>query len=320
MKGEKEISVVGIKPAGQKTFETVIPDYRFWRQNIKCQTGCPVDTDSRGYVRAIADGDHEKAYWIARMPNPFASICGRICGAPCELACRRKDIDSSISIRALKRFVTEKFGVEIYADQVEFSQNFKARFLNEGTGIIGIAAEADRPVSIVGAGPAGLSCAHDLALMGYRPIVYEMEEVAGGMAVMGIPPYRLPRDVIQAEIDAISALGAEIRLGVQIGKDIPLGRLMEDSSAVLLAAGAKRSIMLPIEGSTLKGVRGGIDFLKDIFTGQEAKAGPRVVVIGGGNVAYDVARTAVRQADVRSVVLVCLEGIHAMLADEIEIE
>jgi len=320
MKSENEMPVVGIRPAGQKTFETVIPDYRFWRQNIKCQTGCPVDTDSRGYVRAIADGDHEKAYWIARMPNPFASICGRICGAPCELACRRKDIDSAISIRALKRFVTEKFGVEIYTDQDEFCQNFKTRFLNEGAGIIGMAADVDRPVSIVGAGPAGLSCAHDLALMGYRPIVYEMEEVAGGMAVMGIPPYRLPRDVIQAEIDAISALGAEIRLGVQIGKDIPLDSLIKESSAVLLAAGAKRSIMLPIEGSTLKGVRGGIDFLKDIFTGQEVKAGPRVVVIGGGNVAYDVARTAVRQADVRSVVLVCLEGLHAMLADEIEIE
>ena len=96
-----------------QTFQVVITDYRYWKQNIRCQTACPVNTDSRGYVRAIAEGDYEKAYWIARMPNPLASICGRICGAPCELACRRKRIDAAVSIRALKRFVTEKYGVEI---------------------------------------------------------------------------------------------------------------------------------------------------------------------------------------------------------------
>jgi len=303
-----------------RTFEVVIPDYHFWRQNIKCQTGCPVDTDSRGYVKAIAAGDYEKAYWIARIPNPFASICGRICAAPCELACRRKDIDAAISIRALKRFVTEQYGVEVYPDKMDVTESFRERFSEQGSGIMGIAAESTKPVSIVGAGPAGLSCAHDLALMGYSPIVYEMEKIPGGMAVMGIPAYRLPREVLKAEIDAIEALGVEIRLGVQVGNDVTIDALMEESAAVLVAAGARRSIILPIEGSDLNGVMGGVDFLRRINTGQEVQTGPRVVVIGGGNVAYDIARTAIRREDVSSVTLVCLEEFSEMLADKVEIE
>jgi NADPH-dependent glutamate synthase beta subunit-like oxidoreductase len=304
----------------RRTFEVVIPDYKYWKQNIKCQTGCPVNTDSRGYVRAISEGDYEKAYWIARMPNPLASICGRICGAPCELACRRKGIDASISIRALKGFVAEKYGVEVYSDKKDFVRNFKPKFEEKGTGIIGIAKETSKPVSIVGSGPAGLACAHELALMGYKPVIYEMEKVAGGMCAVGIPPYRLPREILQAEIDAIGALGVEIRLGVHIGKDIPLKKLYDESEAVLLAVGAKKSRIIPVDGSDSKGVFGGVDFLRDVFTGKEIIIGPKVVVIGGGNVAYDVARTALRQKGVESVSLVCIEEFEQMLADKIEIE
>lgn len=304
----------------EKMYQVVIPDYKYWKQNIKCQTGCPVHTDSRGYVRAIADGDYEKAYWIARMPNPLASICGRICGAPCELACRRGWIDSAISIRALKRFVTEKYGVEKYDDKDDFARSFIDKFKENGNGIIGIAKEKSKPISIVGSGPAGLTCAHDLALMGYKPIIYEMEKMAGGMCTTGIPPYRLPRELIQAEIDAIKAIGVEIRLGVQIGKDISLKKLYDESSAVLLAVGARNSRMLSIDGSNSKGVLGGVDFLREVFTGKDVNTGPRVVVIGGGNVAYDVARTALRQKGVESVALVCIEKFEEMLADKIEIE
>lgn len=303
-----------------KPFQVIIPDYKYWKQNIKCQTGCPVNTDARGYVRAIKEGDYEKAYWIARMPNPLASICGRVCGAPCELACRRKDIDAAVTMRALKRFVTEKYGVEIYQDKKDFVQKFLPKFKDQSSDITGIAKETSKPVSIIGAGPAGLSCAHELALMGYRPIIYEMENVAGGMCVVGIPPYRLPREIIQAEIDAIKALGVEIKLGIQIGKDIPLKQLYDESEAVLLAVGAKKSRMLPIDGLDSRGVFGGIDFLRDVFTGEKVKIGPKVVVIGGGNVAYDVARTAVRQKGVESVVLVCIESFEEMLTDKIEIE
>lgn len=307
-------------PISAKRFKVAIPDYHYWKQNIKCQTGCPVNTDSRGYVRAISDGDYEKAYWIARMPNPLASICGRICGAPCELACRRGWIDSAISIRALKRFVTEKYGVEIYDDKDNFARDFKDRFRKEGSGIIGISKDISKPVSIIGAGPAGLACAHELALMGYTPIIYEMEKVAGGMCSVGIPSYRLPRDILQAEIDAIKALGVEINLGVQVGKDVDLKKLYDESAAVLIAVGAKKSRMIPMHGANSNGVLGGVDFLRDVFTGNEVRIGPKVVVIGGGNVAYDVARTSLRHKDVESVSLVCIEKFEEMLADKVEIE
>ncbi len=229
----------------KRAFEVVIPDYQYWRQNIKCQTGCPVNTDSRGYVRAISEGDYEKAYLIARRPNPLASICGRICAAPCEAACRRKNIDEAVSIRALKRFVTEQYGVEKYKDQKEYVQKVMPEIKRAGSGIAGIAKDTSKPVSIIGAGPAGLACAHELALMGYEPIIYEMENVAGGMCAVGIPPYRLPREILQAEIDAIKALGVKIKFGVQIGKDIQLKYLYDESAAVLLAVGAKKSRMLP---------------------------------------------------------------------------
>ncbi|MEO5358562.1 MAG: FAD-dependent oxidoreductase [Nitrospirae bacterium YQR-1] len=305
----------------KRIFEVVIPDYKYWKQNVKCQTGCPVSTDSRGYVRAIADGDYEKAYWIARTPNPLASICGRICAAPCELACRRKGIDAAVSIRALKRFVTEKYGTEIYNDKGEFVNNLKKELNKKGSGIMGIAGEDEvKPISIIGAGPAGLACAHELALMGYSPVIYEMENVAGGMCAVGIPPYRLSREILQAEIDAIKALGVEIKLGVQVGKDISIKELYDNSAAVVVTVGAKKSRMLPLDGAKGQGVIGGVDFLRDVFCGKEVSIGPNVVVIGGGNVAYDVARTSVRQKGVDSVTLVCIEEFEQMLADKIEIE
>lgn len=305
------------------SFHVVIPDYRYWKQNIKCQTGCPVNTDSRGYVQAIAAGNYEKAYWIARTPNPLASICGRVCAAPCELACRRGWIDAAISIRALKRFVTERYGVEMHDDKKRFAQDIVEKIKKAGIGVAGMlkaAKKTARPVSIVGAGPAGLACAHELALMGYSPVIYEMEKVAGGMCAVGIPAYRLPRELIQAEIGAIKALGVEIKLGVQIGKDVTLKQLYDESAAVLLSVGAKISRIIPVEGAKGKGVLGGADFLRDVSVGNEVKIGPTVVVVGGGNVAYDVARTAVRQKGVTSVSLVCLEDFDHMLADKIEIE
>lgn len=304
----------------RRSFHVVIPDYNYWKQNIKCQTGCPVHTDSRGYVTAIAEGDYEKAYWIARAPNPLASICGRICAAPCELACRRKGIDASVSIRALKRFVTEQYGVEVYTEKGTYIRKLSSILKGKGASLAGISGVSSKPISIIGAGPAGLACAHELALMGYRPVIYEMEKVAGGMCAVGIPAYRLPREILQAEIDAIKALGVEIKLGVHIGKDIPFKQLYDESAAVLLAVGAKRSSRLPLEGADGKGVIGGIDFLRDVFTDKETKVGPNVVVIGGGNVAYDVARTSVRQSGVETVSLVCLEDLDHMLADLVEIE
>ena len=322
-----------------------LADEAYWREQIKCQYACPVHTDARGYVRAIAEGDYELAYLIARGPNPLASICGRICGAPCEAACRRGTIDQPIAIRALKRFVCERYGVDHRnGNPREFfdylRQNTEPRACDdtdELRHLLEFLARADLPqpqgerVAIIGSGPAGLAAAHDLALMGFRPVIFEMEPVPAGMLYTGVPGYRLPRELIRAEIAVIEALGVEIRCNTQVGKDVPFDRLRQDFAAVIIACGAKRSRQLPIPGADALGVMGGVDFLRDVALGKQVELGQRVIVIGGGNVAYDVARTVLRQEEydvsrtaarikgVREVHLVCLESLEEMPADTVEI-
>ncbi|MGH7968141.1 MAG: FAD-dependent oxidoreductase, partial [Limisphaerales bacterium] len=168
-----------------------LPDVNYFTRQVLCREGCPVRTDSGGYVQAIAEGRYEDAYIIARRPNPFASICGRVCAAPCEAKCRRGAVDAAISIRALKRFVCERFGVESEGFDLGrvYPQLRQAGRETPGSG---------RRVAVVGAGPAGLSCAHELALMGFGVTVFEAQEVAGGMLVLGVPEYRLPREIVQA--------------------------------------------------------------------------------------------------------------------------
>lgn len=322
-----------------------LADEQYWREQIKCQYACPVHTDARGYVRAIADGDYELAYLIARGPNPLASICGRICGAPCEAACRRGTIDQPIAIRALKRFVCERYGVDHRdGDPKEFLTYLRQRTepracddTDELRHLLGFLAQTEFPkpqgerVAIIGSGPAGLAAAHDLALMGFRPVIFEMEPVPAGMLYTGVPGYRLPRELIRAEIAVIEALGVEIRCNTQVGKDVTFDRLRQDFAAVIIACGAKRSRQLPIPGAEAIGVMGGVDFLRDVALGKQVELGQRVIVIGGGNVAYDVARTVLRQEEydvsrtaarmkgVREVHLVCLESLEEMPADTVEI-
>ena len=325
----------------------VIPDEEYWRRQIKCQYACPVHTDARGYVRAIAAGEYEAAYLIARGPNPLASICGRVCGAPCEAACRRGSIDQPIAIRALKRFVADQYanygrGLHDYpdgeCDGVEEMTNL-ARFLSS--------REYSKPdgqrVAIIGSGPAGLAAAHDLALMGMVPTIFEAEPRPAGMLYTGIPAYRLPRDLIDAEIELIRALGVEFHCGIRIGRDIAFEELRRDFRAVIIAVGAKRARMLGLPGADAEGIYGGIDFLRAVSLGERIPMGRRVLVIGGGNVAYDVSRSAVRyeeddperliarqtetdvsrvalrQPAVREVHLACLEAREEMPADEVEI-
>lgn len=325
---------------------TTIPDLDYWKSQIKCQNACPVHTDARGYVRAIAEGDYEKAYLIARAPNPLASICGRICGAPCEAACRRADLDEAVSIRALKRFVTERFGVESrafdrgsldvitkYFSKANRDCSGLERFENFLTHFGGNQIAEDAPtVGIIGSGPAGLAAAHDLCLMGIKPVIYEMEPVAAGMLYLGVPEYRLPRDLIKAEVEVIKALGTEIRCNVQIGKDVTMSELRQRHDAVLIAVGAKKSRTIPIPNIDAPGVLGGVDFLRDVALNEKVELGSKLLVIGGGNVAYDVARTLVRQTEydvsrtalrqkgVKEVHLVCLESLEEMPADTLEIE
>lgn len=337
-----------------KRLRVEIPGDGYHRRLVSCQSACPVRTDARGYVRAIAEGRFEEAYLLARGPNPFASICGRICGAPCEAACRRGKIprlhedgtwlgtDRPIAIRALKRFVCERFGPEtrepnevlaaarafvpvIGADAEEMAALVRSAL----AGRI-VPANGER-IAIVGAGPAGLSAAHDLALLGFRPIVYEMEPVPAGMLFVGVPEYRLPRDLIRREVAVIEALGAEIRCGVAIGRDLSFADLRRDHAAVLLAVGAKRSRSLGLPGERGPGVAGGVDLLRAVALGEPVALGKDILVIGGGNVAYDVARTVVRQAALdaartaarlpgtRRVRLVSLETLEEMPADTLEI-
>jgi formate dehydrogenase (NADP+) beta subunit len=330
-----------------------VPGEAHHRALISCQAACPVHTDARGYVRAIAEGRYEEAYLIARGPNPLASICGRICGAPCEVACRRGKIprtdedgrfagnDLPIAIRALKRFACERHGVDsrtpeaalesvrehvpaVSADVEEIAWLLRAS--------VDPAIRANgEPVAIVGSGCAGLAAAHDLALLGLRPVIFEMEPVPAGMLALGVPEYRLPRELIRREIAVIEALGVEIRCGVAVGADVTLAELRRDHRAVVLAVGAKRPRALGLPGERGPGVLGGVDFLRAVSLGEEVALGEDVVVVGGGNVAYDVARTVLRQEaydaartamrlpGARRVRLVSLETLEEMPADTVEI-
>jgi formate dehydrogenase (NADP+) beta subunit len=331
-----------------------LPVEGYPRDQVSCQVACPVHTDARGYVRAIAEGRYEEAYLLARGPNPFASICGRICGAPCEAACRRGKIpvtdddarvvrdDRPIAIRALKRFACELHGVEAVSpgEALASVRGWTPRVgadVEEMAALLRATVEgrfepgSGQRVAVIGAGPAGLSAAHDLALMGFRPVVFETEPVPAGMLALGVPEYRLPRDLIQREIGVIEALGVEVRCGVTVGKEISFAELRRDFAAVLIAVGAKRPRGLGLPGERGPGVSGGVDLLRDVALGLKPDLGAEVVVIGGGNVAYDVARTVVRQAAYDAartaarlpttgrVRLVSLETLEEMPADTLEI-
>jgi NADPH-dependent glutamate synthase beta subunit-like oxidoreductase len=234
----------------------------------------------------VAEGDTARGYSIARAPNPLASICGRICAHPCETACRRGLIDQPISIRALKRTLTERYGVE---RAIGGSSPPRRLQLAVQQGV-----EPAR-IAVVGAGPAGLSCAHDLAILGYKVTIFDAASIVGGMLYQGIPEYRLSRDLIRAETDQILSLGVEIKFEWRLGRDFTVADLRRNGyAAVFLALGASRSRELDIPGRSLDGVINGVDFLLNANLGYRVVLGERVAVIGGGNVAIDVARTALR--------------------------
>lgn len=261
---------------------TKLVDLDWLESNFPCMKACPVHTQAGRYVSLIAEGRYEEAYRYARTPNPFASICGRVCGHPCETDCRRGKFDSAISIRALKRFLTERYGPE--------SRNPIEMFPEKP------AITRPEKVAVIGSGPAGLSAAHDLALLGYAVTVFEAAPIPGGMLHLGIPEYRLPRDVLQAQIREILDLGPELRLNMRLGKDFTLADLRSQGyRAVLLAFGLHRSRDLNVPGNDLDGVVKGIDFLLNVNLGYRFSIGKKVIVIGGGNVAIDVARSALRQ-------------------------
>lgn len=312
-------------------------DYEHFQETVECQYACPVHTDARGYIVAIGEGRYEDAYRIAREPNPFASICGRVCGAPCEAACRRGKLDRPVAIRALKRFVCEQFGVEspdkrnkVLQDVLKGTFEADSRHEYDISNIkrlMGTSGVLDREtrntgpkVAVIGSGCAGMTCAHDLNLFGYQVTVFEKQPRvgAGGMLSQGVPVFRLDRRVVYAEVDAIADMGVEVQYGVDIGNDKTIQDLRDEGfEAIVIAVGLQNARRLPIPGHEGPGIIEGIDYLRRSNFGEKIPHEGRVIVIGGGDVAMDCARTALRQGATK-VQAVCLEPADGMRGSEYE--
>ena len=265
------------------------------REWAPCRYACPVHADVRGYLEAIAEGRWREAIDIIRERLPLASVCGRICHHPCEVNCRRTDVDQPVAIREVKRFVAE--------------------LQRAGGSTVHKAAVQDKArVAIVGAGPSGLSAAMELAKRGYRPTVFEKFPVAGGIPATAIPKYRLPREVLQIDVDWILAHGFGLRTGVEIGKDKSIDDLRQEGfAAVILATGLSTSRLLPMPGADHPRVLPALRFLTDVAFDRKVDIGQDVLVIGGGNVAVDAARSALRLGAAR-VRMMFLESLDEMPA------
>ncbi|MDH4068619.1 MAG: FAD-dependent oxidoreductase, partial [Dehalococcoidia bacterium] len=239
-----------------------------------CRDACPLHMNVPGYIKLIAEGQNEEAYKLIRATNPLPGICGRICYAPCQEACNRGQIDESLAIRDLKRFASDSADLE----KLEIPTV-------EPTG---------KKVAIIGAGPAGLVAAHDLAIKGHKAVIFEALPKPGGMLQVGIPEYRLPKELVRKEIECITRLGVDIKTGVEVGKDISLGELRKEFNAIFIGIGAHQGLGLKVPGEELPGVLQGVEFLRNVNLGKKVRVGRKVAVIGGGNTALDCARTAKR--------------------------
>lgn len=259
------------------------PGYRSGRKHVAdsgtapCKTACPAHIAVQGYIKLAAQGKYLDALELIKKENPFPAVCGRICNRRCEDECTRGSIDNAVAVDEVKRFIADK--------ELDRATRFVPKKLHH----------FDKKIAVIGAGPAGLSCAYFLACDDYKVTVFDKNAQPGGMLRYGIPAFRLEREVLDAEIEVLRELGVEFKCGVEIGKDITLDQLRKDGyEAFYLGIGAQKSAKLGIPGEDTDGVYGGIDFLRMVNEGEKLKLGKKVVVIGGGNVAMDVARTAVR--------------------------
>ena len=285
------------------TYRVRIPDLLWYRTNILCMEACPVHTDSGKYVQLIGEGEDREAFFVARSSNPFASVCGRLCAAPCEDACRRGKIDEPITIRSLKRFVTERYGNESeFAHTQELLTEGKKTpqgsswSLHIPSVLKRMEARSGKKVAVIGGGPSGLACAHDLALMGFQTTIFEASNTLGGMPKTAIPEYRLPKDVLRKEAEFVLSLGVEARFNSPLTENFGLSELKKMGfDAVYISIGAQQSRNLKIEGIELDGAYNAIDYLLNINQGYKIDLGKKTVVIGGGLVALDSARTALRE-------------------------
>ena len=246
-----------------------------------CKAACPAHIPVQGYLKLAGEGRYTEALELIKKENPFPAVCGRICNKPCEAACSRASIDDAVAIDDVKKFIAEK--------DLDAKTRFVPKLLNQ------IGRKYEEKIAVIGAGPAGLSCAYYLAVKGYPVTVYEKEKELGGMLTLGIPSFRLEKDVIKAEIKVLKDLGVKFKTGVEVGKDITLDKLRKDGfKAIYLAVGASKGAKVGCPGDDMEGVFTGIDFLREVSLGNKPTIGKAVAVIGGGNVAIDVARAAVR--------------------------
>ena len=283
-------------------------DYRTNRENVvdsgtsPCKTECPAHIAIQGYIKLAAQGRYREALELIKHENPFPAVCGRICPRKCESACTRGDIDDPVAIDDIKKFIAEQ---DLNADH-RYIPKQKHEYGNK--------------IAVIGSGPAGLSCAFYLAIDGYKVTVFEKEKALGGMLTLGIPSFRLEKEVVNAEIDVLKELGIEFKTGIEVGKDVTLDDLRKQGyEAFYLGIGAQAGRKIGIEGENAKGVITGVDFVRNVNLGNDSKLSGNVVVIGGGNVAIDVARNAVR-VGASQVSMYCLESREQMPALEEEIE
>ena len=268
----------------KKTFN---PDYR---ENFKdtvdtgtapCKAACPAHVPVQGYLKLAAQGRYTDALELIKKENPFPAVCGRICNKRCEEECTRASVDEAVAIDEVKRFIADH---DLHEDT-----RFVPKMVNQ------IGRPYTEKIAVIGAGPAGMSCAYYLANKGYPVTVFDRNPVPGGMLTLGIPSFRLEKDVLNAEIDILKEMGVEFKCGVEVGKDVTIQQLRDEGyKGFYLAIGAQKSQALKIEGEELKGVFGGVDFLREVNLGNKPEIGKSCAVIGGGNVAMDVCRTAVR--------------------------
>ena len=269
---------------GEKNYDA---DYRTDRGYVAsdgtapCKTKCPAHIPVQGYIKLASQGRFDEALELIRRENPFPAVCGRVCPRFCEEACTRGDVDAPVAIDEVKKFLAQR--------ELDPATRVKPKMLNT-TG-----KPYTNKIAVIGAGPAGLSCAYYLALQGYPVTVFEKQKTLGGMLTMGIPSFRLEKDVVKAEIEILKDLGVEFKTGVEVGKDVTLDELRKEGyEAFYVAIGAWKSTPIGVPGEKLKGVMAGIDFLRRTNSTRKPSVGENVAVIGGGNVAIDVARSALR--------------------------
>ncbi len=293
-------TAIGLPPVRRKTglWRYLRPVFEF--KIPPCQDACPLGNWIQRFVIELSQGNLDEAWSALKLENPFPGVCGRVCYHPCETPCNRKELDGTISIQAIERYLADHF----------FDKKMKMPKFREKQG---------KKTAVVGSGPAGLACAHFLTLLGYDVTLFEAQKELGGISQIAIPAYRLPREVLKKEIQDILSLGIDVRSGCRVGKDIDFSELLKKYDATFVATGAYREPLLSVPGEKSKGVYRSMDFLSRVYRKRAIDVGKKVLVIGGGNVAIDAASTSVRMG-AKEVSLVCLEKRDEMPAWDYEIE